>query len=71
MTWGTAHVEAHRNLRAKILANPFVRIIRESLTDTEVYLLLVASPLLSPGYHGQRELVIDDSPVRFKPWVEA
>jgi hypothetical protein len=70
---GAGHVECHRDLRAKLKTEPYAsiaKIERESIFSADCYLLLIKSPLLPPGYHGQQELVVDGDNIRFKRYVE-
>jgi hypothetical protein len=70
---GTAHVEMHPNLLAAIAEPPFSDLIRvhsKSLVETEIWLVLVSSPLLAKGYQGQKSLVLGNGKLRFVTYTD-
>jgi hypothetical protein len=68
---GTAHLEVSQKLLGEILLNDFwpdfVRVESASYWgEGDFYHLLIKTSLLSDGYHGTVNIIVDGDRIRFK-----
>lgn len=74
MSNGTAHIEMHIDLLHALFdwERNDIRMIESSdIGEKNYFQVLISSPLLSEGYHGQLEIYFnDDHELRFKKWSD-
>lgn len=66
---GTCHVLMHENLLEKIRRQPYSKDIRiHSVGEFEegFFNVLLETEILSEGYHGQQEIILENDIIRFR-----